>query len=280
MKTLQEYKNEIISKTKHSIPDGYFDSYFNSFSSSYYEIYPFLEKNKKILDVGCGPGLLVNKLKQEGFRIKGFDNYLYNPHTKAINEIINLSEDVQNTDIQNFFSNEKFDIIFLSNVIEHLNDWKQYSKYLNSFLEDEGIIILLLPNYNFPVEIHFMLPIIYNKSLTFKIFKNKIIEFEKKHQRHGLWDSLNFIKPKDILKHYSDQNYHVKFEKRYFQNLLERLIINSKHHKNHYKKNIINRLLIFISILFSSAGIIKIYRYLPLFFHPFIKIIIKKNRQI
>ena len=277
MYSLDKYRIEIIKKINYSIPDGYFDSYFNSFYSSYYEISPFLKFNKRILDVGCGPGLLVNYLKKEGYDIKGFDNYLYNPHTKRINQIINSEDDVKNCDIENFKSKEKFDIIFLSNVIEHLKNWKEYTKRINELLANNGKIIFLLPNYNFPIEIHFMLPIIINKKLTYKLFKNKIKRFEVKHNRQGLWDSLNFIKPKEIVTHYENLNFNVKFDKTYFQNLIIRLINNSKNHKKHYKKNFLNRFLIMVSILITFIKLTKAYYFMPLYAHPFIKIIIEKN---
>ena len=82
---IAHYKKEIMNATSDSIPTEYFDGYFNAFYSSYCEIKDLINKDQDILDVGCGGGMLVNYLSILGYKIIGFDNYLYNPHTKAIN---------------------------------------------------------------------------------------------------------------------------------------------------------------------------------------------------
>ena len=279
MLSLNNYKKEIETKTINSIPKEYFDNYFNSFINSYFEIKDIVSKNQKILDVGCGGGMLVNYLDINGYDIEGFDNYLYNPHTKSINSVINHKNLVHNADIKSFKSTKKFDVIFMSNVVEHLYDWKKDLEYVKNFMTPDGEIVFLLPNYNFPIEFHFMIPIIMNKKITHKIFKKRIENFEKAHSRFGIWDSLNFIKPIDIELFFSKDVYKVTYDKKYFERLLLRLIENAKN-KNiilKKKRNIIHKFLIFFSFIFLKFKMIKIFRYLPLKFHPFIKIIVKKT---
>ena len=195
-----EYKNFLKLKLSKVVPEEYFDNYFNAFTASYNEIINTVKKDENILDVGCGGGLLVNYLDVCGYKIEGFDNYLYNPHTKAINEVVNDKGLVKNSNIKDFNFRKKYDVIFMSNVIEHINDWEENLNILMNYLNPSGRIILLLPNYSVPVEPHFMLPIIYNKEITYKIFKNKIMNHEKIHNRKGIWESLNFIKLKDLKK--------------------------------------------------------------------------------
>ena len=49
----------------------------------------------------------------------------------------------------------------------------------------------MCPNYDFPYEPHFVIPIIINKKFTKFFFKNKINNHEKKTNEIGLWEGLN-----------------------------------------------------------------------------------------
>ena len=273
--SIEAFKIKILKKIPHEISESYLTGYFNSFINSYYEVKGLIHPSDNILDVGCGPGLLVKYLSEKGYRIEGVENYLYNPHSKMINEAINGKDRVRDCDIIDFKSDKKFDVIFLHNVIEHLEDWKKSMEPLNNALNDNGKIILLLPNYDFPVECHLMLPIIINKEITYKIFKNKIDSFEKKHERYGIWESLNFVKPRQIKSYYLKKGFTVKYEKKYFPSLLNRLIMNRNQESAH-KDNLIHSFLILISMIAYKLRIIKFYKYMPLISHPFIKIIINK----
>lgn len=272
---IEKFKQKILELSPPEIPRSYLTAYFNSFLNSYYEIESLIETSDNILDVGCGPGLLVNYLSIKGFKIEGIDNYLYNPHSKIINEAINGQEKVKDCDIKDFVSVKKFDVIFLHNVIEHMDDWKKSMEPLNYSLNEGGKIVLLLPNYNFPIEFHVMLPIIFNKDLTYKLFKGRIDSFENKHNRQGIWESLNFVKPTQIATHYLNKGYTVKYEKTYFPNLLLRMI-KARNKESVHRKNLIHIFLIGIAMIFCHLKIIKLYRHMPLFLHPFIKIVINK----
>ena len=273
--TLSNYRKEIVNKIPDSIPDEYLDSYFNSFFNSYSEIEHLISYSDDILDVGCGAGFLVNYLSSQGYKIQGFDNYLYNPQTRAINRAINSKEEVKNCNIADFQTETKFDVIFLHNVIEHLDNWEESIEKLNNMLNTKGKIIFLLPNYSFPIEFHFMLPIFLNRDLTYKIFKKKIKKFEITHNREGLWDSLNFIKPKEIKDYYLSKNYDVKFDKCYFINFLSKLVDNINP-KSAHRSNMIYYLLVLTAKIFYKTKLINIYQYLPLNFQPFVKIIVQK----
>ncbi len=269
------YKEKIRNATSDSIPKNYFDGYFNAFYSAYYEIKDLIQKDQEILDVGCGGGLLVNYLSIQGYKISGFDNYLYNPHTKSINNAINSKDLVVNSEIKNFKSKKKYDLIFMSNVVEHIDDWEGCLVHLEQFLKDSGKIIFLLPNYNFPIEFHFMIPIIINKTITYKIFEKKITNFEDTHQRYGIWDSLNFITMKQIKNFFINKNYDVSNDKNYIERLLRRLVNNAKNKKN--KRNNLHKILVLLANFVIKFNFIAYYKYLPLIFHPFIKIIVSKK---
>ena len=276
---INDYKNILKEKIKNTLAIEDFDSYFNAFNASYEEIINNVNKDENILDVGCGGGLLVDYLNMCGYKIEGFDNYLYDLRTKSINNVINSKGLVANSNIKSFKFEKKYDVIFLSNVIEHIIDWQENLDIIIKNLNPSGRIIFLLPNYNVPVELHFMLPILYNKKITYKIFKNKIINYEKNNDKSGLWDSLNFIKPTDLKKYLEKNNFEIKKDKEYFGRLIKILINNSlnKDIFNKKKMNLMHKLLIYLSITFMFLKLFNLFKFLPTFCHPFIKIIAYKK---
>jgi SAM-dependent methyltransferase len=93
-------------------------------------------KQSKILDAGCGEGVLVEKYQKEGYNIIGLDlNY--------------SSEYVLRGDISKMpFKNGEFDVVLCLDIIEHLN-FKEQEKALNEVnrvLNNDGSVILAIPN--------------------------------------------------------------------------------------------------------------------------------------
>ncbi|ERM80979.1 hypothetical protein P872_11775 [Rhodonellum psychrophilum GCM71 = DSM 17998] len=107
-----------------------------------------LKQDHKILDYGAGIGFLSEKLLKKGFNVTSLDSspdsivLLKNKLSifKNFSGAMDL-ESIKNQDL-------KFDIIFIVEVVEHLDDY-----YLNELLEnvfklitDNGIIIITTPN--------------------------------------------------------------------------------------------------------------------------------------
>ena len=270
-----EYGDHLRSKLENKVSTVQFNYMFNSFINSYNEIVPHLEKEKNILDVGCGGGLLVDYLIRNGYEAEGCDNYQYDRNTRQMIEIIDNYEAIHKDDIYSFNSIKQYDLVFLSNVVEHFDDWQNALSKIDNILKDDGIIVFLFPNYSFKIELHFMLPIIINKRVTYSIFKKKINNIEKLNGREGLWESLNFIKPSDLLEYFSKKNYELFVDKKYFSRILKRSLKNSK--KNNEKKSLVFLILLILSNLVSYTGLIRMYKFFPLILHPFVKVIVRKT---
>jgi len=106
----------------------------------------FIKNKKKILDVGCGEGYLLNFFLKKEYKCYGVDitNYgVKNHNAHILNKIIFQKKDINNND---FFENEKFDVIFLINVAEHVIDYKKLFKNINDKLNKNGIFIIKVPN--------------------------------------------------------------------------------------------------------------------------------------
>ena len=162
-----------------------------------------LGKKSRILEVGSGSGLLLSRLGREfpeshftGLEPMG-DGFTYNPVMyEFIDSLPNAS--IKPVGYEALSSSEKFDLIFLVNVFEHLPDWKDFMKAIKTLLNPDGKCIILCPNYSFPYEPHFRLPIFLNKSLTRSIFRKSILSYEIREDAKGLWKSLNFVKLRHV----------------------------------------------------------------------------------
>ncbi len=95
-----------------------------------------LPKETKILDAGCGEGVLVEEYSDKGYSIQGIDlNY--------------ASEHVQQGDILNMlFDNASFDVVLLLDVFEHLSFTNQPKvlKEIQRVLKSDGYLVASIPN--------------------------------------------------------------------------------------------------------------------------------------
>ncbi|MBT5424153.1 class I SAM-dependent methyltransferase, partial [archaeon] len=93
-------------------------------------------KNKKILDAGCGQGLLVERFHKLGYDITGIDAFYGSDLVKKQNILNSNLED------------NSFDLILCLDVIEHfeLNEQHKLIKELKRVLKPSGKIIWSIPN--------------------------------------------------------------------------------------------------------------------------------------
>lgn len=168
-----------------------------------------LEVNSNILEVGCGSGILLSMLSEEFSQHKFIG---IEPFGDGFSKLKSFKSRIRNNGInvkakpyEKYNPKTKFNLIYSINVFEHLDDWRHFLYWAEKNLKKRGRCIILCPNYNFPYESHFGIPIIFNKQITYKIFKKYINKHEQKNDCHGLWKSLNFIKKTEI-KNFFNQN--------------------------------------------------------------------------
>lgn len=97
-------------------------------------------KNKKVLDFGAGSGGFVTLAKKYAKLSIGYeiDESLQDYYSK---NGIDVRKDLKNID-------EKFDIITLFHVLEHLNEPENHLKTLINMLKDNGKLVIEVPNSN------------------------------------------------------------------------------------------------------------------------------------
>lgn len=99
------------------------------------------------LDVGCGTGDYSFELSKRNFCVKGFDFSQY-AVDKAKQKAENLGiPDVhfQRDDIFQFETHEKFDLVLISEVLEHINEDMPILKKYSNYVKDSGYIIVSVP---------------------------------------------------------------------------------------------------------------------------------------
>jgi 2-polyprenyl-3-methyl-5-hydroxy-6-metoxy-1,4-benzoquinol methylase len=99
-----------------------------------------MQRTIKVLDAGCGDGYWLYRLNNlSGTEFTGID---YNPLRveRAKKTVPNAR--ILETDINNFAANEKFDVILLNQVIEHIKDDTSLLVHLKSILTNKGVLIV------------------------------------------------------------------------------------------------------------------------------------------
>ncbi len=101
------------------------------------------ENAQTVLDVGAGSGEFVFAMGQMGKDAKGIEpNKEYAAYCRS-----DLNVDVATLEtLKAEFDEKSFDFINLSHVMEHLNDPVRYLTLLSSWLKDDGVIYVEVPN--------------------------------------------------------------------------------------------------------------------------------------
>jgi 2-polyprenyl-3-methyl-5-hydroxy-6-metoxy-1,4-benzoquinol methylase len=94
------------------------------------------QKGKKILDAGCGEGILVEKYRNKGYDIEGIDPNYESEFVKPVS--------ILKTD----YKDDTFDIVLLLDVLEHISYSDQYIalKEIKRILKSDGLLIMSVPN--------------------------------------------------------------------------------------------------------------------------------------
>ncbi|MFT4517195.1 MAG: 2-polyprenyl-3-methyl-5-hydroxy-6-metoxy-1,4-benzoquinol methylase [Gammaproteobacteria bacterium] len=104
-----------------------------------FELHKELIKGSEILDFGCGRGGFIQLSKNISKRSVGLElnkinrEYINNSGVQCVNTLSELNDD-------------KFDLITLNHVFEHLNDPINILIELQKYLKDDGIIIIEVPH--------------------------------------------------------------------------------------------------------------------------------------
>lgn len=97
----------------------------------------------KVLDIGCGSGLITKEIKKIGYSVEGVD-FSKEAIAKAIcngidTSICDLDEGIDKP-------NERYDVVWAGDIIEHVFDPIGLIKEIYRVLKKNGIVIICIPS--------------------------------------------------------------------------------------------------------------------------------------
>ena len=152
-------------------------------------------KNLKILDVGCGGGIICEPLARLGAKVTGIDFVPNNIKAAKIHSKKNkLKINYIYKDIEKSKLDAKFDIILMFEVLEHLDNWKKTIKNIKKNLNKDGLVIISTINRN----------------LISKLFAINLAENILNWIPKGTHDYNKLIKPEELKNTLLKENFHFK----------------------------------------------------------------------
>jgi len=111
--------------------------------NSWFSTFKKLFDKKMVLDIGSGTGISLIKFEENGFSVTGIEPDKEN--TRKINEVLKKGKCI-NGFIENIEIKERFDIIWSSHSLEHLEDPNLCFKKAFELLKETGIFCVIVPD--------------------------------------------------------------------------------------------------------------------------------------
>ena len=142
-------------------------------------------KKVKILDIGCGGGLLTEPMKKLGADVVGIDASERNIKiAKLHSKKNNLNIKYLCVSPENFITKEKFDVILNMEIVEHVEDIDFFLKSCSKLLKKNGLMFVAT----------------INKTLKSYVFAIVGAEYVLRWLPIGTHEWEKFVKPEDLKK--------------------------------------------------------------------------------
>ena len=152
-------------------------------------------KKLKILDIGCGGGLLSEPMSRLGAKVTGIDASEKNINIAKIHSLkkkLNINYICSSP--ENLKTNEKFDVILNMEIIEHVDDVSFFLKNCTKFLKKNGLMYIATLNKTF-------------KSYLFAIVG---AEYILRWLPIGTHEWNKFVRPSDLVEHAKKNSMKIK----------------------------------------------------------------------
>jgi len=152
-------------------------------------------KNLKILDIGCGGGLISEPMRRLGAKVVGIDASTKNIKVAKLHaKKNNLKIDYFDLPPEKLLTKDKFDIILNLEVVEHVENVDKFLKSCSKLLKPKGIMFTATLNR------------------TFTSYIKAIVgaEYVLRWLPIGTHDWNKFIKPEELENELNNQNLKIK----------------------------------------------------------------------
>jgi len=124
------------------------------------------EVGMKFLDVGCGEGWALSFFKRKKWDVLGLDfsDFGCKSHNQDCLSHLRVGN-IYETLASLVIENQKFDVIWLDNVLEHVLDPLSLLQKCKSLIKDRGVLVIEVPNDFSPLQ-----QFLYNKGIVAKPF--------------------------------------------------------------------------------------------------------------
>lgn len=163
-----ERKAESSIKSNFEDPDSL--SKKRSWESQIKYCKPFLKNKKKILEIGAGGGQSLEWFEEKNFDITGIEPDQNN--VNLINQRLKKGKCIAGF-IEDMHIEDKFDVIWMSHVLEHLVNPKKFLENTKTLLNKSGIFFIEVPNAE---NLDLLNKTIFSDPHTFHFSKNSLIK--------------------------------------------------------------------------------------------------------
>ncbi len=98
----------------------------------------------KLLDIACGTGWTTSVWQKENFDVIGLESSIV--RSSICRQRYNL--EIFTGFIEEFTPEEKFDVVTMRHILEHIENPVAVLEKVKSFLKENGILLITLPNIN------------------------------------------------------------------------------------------------------------------------------------
>jgi SAM-dependent methyltransferase len=120
-----------------------------------------VSENTRILDLGCGAGLMVRAAREKGWNFYGCSMGLRDDHDRADPALMQqgILREIDLTPYKLPFDDCFFDVVVSDQVFEHVMDYPTTLKEIRRVLKPGGAFLHIFPSRYTPIEPHLLVPL-------------------------------------------------------------------------------------------------------------------------